>query len=236
MQPSQSIYHHDNQELHAYIAYPKNRDKPCPAVLVAHDWTGLSDFSCQKADMLAELGYIGFALDMFGNGKTGNTNDEKMALISPLMEDRHFLGERIQAAFDALVAQPMVDSNKIAAIGFCFGGLCVLDLARRGTPVQGVVSFHGLLNKPNFKRTNPIHAKILALHGYDDPMVKPEEVNVFCEEMTEAGVDWQVHQYGRTMHAFTNPKANDPSFGTVYDAVAERRSFQAMRDFFREIF
>lgn len=235
MQPSPLIYHHDNQELQGYISYPKKQSKPCPAVLVAHDWTGCNDFACEKADSLAEMGYIGFAIDMFGNGKTGNTNEEKMALISPLMEDRQLLGARIKAAFDTLDAMPEVDNSKIAAIGFCFGGLCVLDLARCGSHVQGVISFHGLLSKPDYKQNHSIYAKILVLHGYDDPMVKPPEVDAFCKEMTEAGVDWQVHQYGRTMHAFTNPIANDPVLGTVYNAVAERRSLQAMRNFLGEI-
>ncbi len=236
MQPSTLTYHHDDLELQGYISYPKNRSQPCPAVLVVHDWTGCNDFAREKADQLAEMGYIGFAIDMFGKGQNGHTNDEKKALITPLMEDRALLSARIETAFETLTAMPGVDITKIAAIGFCFGGLCVLDLARRGTDLKGVVSFHGLLNKPNYKTSSAISAKILVLHGYDDPMVKPDAVEAFCKEMTEAGADWQVHQYGHTTHAFTNPLAHDVALGTVYNAVAERRSLKAMKDFFAEIF
>lgn len=230
------VYHHGEQELHGYLALDKGETKPRPAVLVAHDWTGRNDFACQKALMLAEMGYVGFAIDMYGQGITGETNDEKIALMEPLISDRVLLAARIKMAFDVVAAMPEVDNNRIAAIGFCFGGLCVLDLARSGAKLKGVVSFHGLLNKPGHCSDKVIDSKILVLHGYDDPMVRPEDVTGFCQEMTEAKVDWQVHQYGHTKHGFTNPKANDPVLGTVYDTKAEARSFQAMTNFLDEIF
>jgi dienelactone hydrolase len=129
-----------------------------------------------------------------------------------------------------------VDDSKIAAMGFCFGGLCVLDLARTGVDIKGVVSFHGLLGALANAKGNKIKAKILALHGRDDPMGLPEQVLAFQEEMTLAGADWQFVTYGHTVHAFTNPVANDPGFGTVYQADADRRSWQAMQNFFAEIF
>ena len=143
--------------------------------------------------------------------------------------------DRIRAAFDALVAMSEVDSSRIAVIGFCFGGLCALDLARSGAEVKAVVSFHGLLNKPKEIANNPICAKILALHGYDDPMVSPDDVNAFCQEMTEENVDWQVNMYGQTQHAFTNPHAHDEQLGTIYNPTAERRAFQAMTNFLKEV-
>ena len=121
-------------------------------------------------------------------------------------------------------------------MGFCFGGLCVLDLARSGADVKGVISFHGLFNAPENLPNEPIKAKVLALHGQDDPMVPPEQVAALQKEMTNAGVDWQIHAYGNTMHAFTNPEANDPGFGTVYNAGADKRSWIAMKNFFEEIF
>ncbi|MFC3909085.1 dienelactone hydrolase family protein [Legionella dresdenensis] len=236
MHTANYTYRHDNQELHGFLAYEPGHGKPKPAVLVAHDWSGRNDFACQKAEMLARLGYVGFAIDMYGNGRTGNTTEEKMALMNPLGSDRALLRARILAAFDAVTAMPEVDKNRIAAIGFCFGGLCVLDLARSGADVKGVVSFHGLLAKPDNLPSRTIKSKVLVLHGYDDPMVKPEQVNQFCQEMTEANVDWQVHQYGHTQHAFTNPQAHDSQLGTIYNATAEHRSMQAMRNFLEEIF
>jgi dienelactone hydrolase len=235
MYTSNIIYHHDKVELQGFVAYDLKNNQPRGAVLVAHDWSGQNEFARQKAEMLAKMGYVGFALDMYGHGQTGNTPDEKMALMHPIIENRGLLRARMQAALDALIALPQVDKNRVGAIGFCFGGLCVLDLARSGANLRGVVSFHGVLNKPDHLPNETIRAKILALHGYDDPMVKPDAVNAFCKEMTEAKVDWQVHQYGLTQHAFTNPQAHDEKLGTIYNARAERRSLQAMTDFLEEV-
>lgn len=207
-----------------------------PLVLVAHDWTGCNEFAREKAKKLAALGYVGFALDLFGEGQCGTTKEEKSALIQPLMNNRALLRNRIQAGLKAAQNLPLANSQKMAAIGFCFGGLCVLDLARSGAPLRGVVSFHGLLNAPQNLANAKIQAKVLVLHGYDDPMVPPAEVNAFATEMTKSKVDWQIHMYGNTMHAFTNPEAHDPDFGTVYASNADHRSWQAMKDFFTEIF
>lgn len=229
-------YYHGDKALHGYLAAGDAADKPKPAVLIAHDWSGRNAFACHKADMLAAMGYIGFAIDMYGEARLGSTNEEKMALMQPLVSDRGLLRQRIRAAFDALKAMPEVDSQRIAAIGFCFGGLCVLDLARSGAGISGVVSFHGLLSSAKELPNEQIHAKILVLHGYDDPMVKPDDVNQFCQEMTLANVDWQVHQYGHTSHSFTNPEANDSGLGLIYNAVAERRSIQSMANFLQELF
>jgi dienelactone hydrolase len=182
------------------------------------------------------LGYVGFAVDMYGKGILGSGPEENARLMQPLMEDRAMLQKRMQAALHAVKSLPWVDDGKIAAIGFCFGGLCVLDLARTGAGIKGVVSFHGLLVAPGNTQGNAIKAKVLALHGHDDPMVPPEQVLAFEREMTEAGADWQLHTYGHTMHAFTNPAANNPDFGTVYQADADRRSWQAMQNFLAELF
>lgn len=221
--------------FYAYDETVGSRDKK-PLVLVAHDWSGCNDFAKEKAKKLASLGYVGFAIDMFGQGRNGKTKEEKSALIEPLLSQRSLLRQRIEAALAAGKTLPCVDPQKIAAIGFCFGGLCVLDLARAGADVCGVVSFHGLLNAPQSGVDAEIQAKVLALHGYDDPMVPPSQVQTFAAEMTQAKADWQIHMYGNTVHAFTNPEAHDPAFGTVYASLADHRSWQAMRDFFAEIF
>lgn len=234
MHSSNYIYHHGMQELHGFLAYDDSTDKPRPAVIVAHDWTGRNDFACHKAEVLAEMGYLGFALDMYGEGRLGSTDDEKKALMGPLAGDRALLRDRLQAAFDTVVAMPEVDSNRVAIIGFCFGGLCALDLARSGADLQGTVSFHGLLGKPDLK-PQLIKSKILVLHGYDDPMVKPDAVNAFCDEMTQARADWQLHMYGHVQHGFTNPKANDTKLGTLYNKTAAQRSWLAMANFLEEV-
>lgn len=236
MYTSNYLYHHGEQELHGFLAYDDKTDELRPAVLVVHDWTGRNDFACEKAEMLANMGYLGFAVDMYGLGRLGESTEEKMGLMGPLVNDRRMLRARIRAAFEAVAAMPEVDENRIAVIGFCFGGLCALDLARCGADLKGVVSFHGLLDKPTeLANHHDIKAKVLVLHGYDDPMVKPQQVNDFCQEMTVAKVDWQVHLYGNTQHAFANPQAHDRQLGTVYNATAERRALQAMTNFLQEV-
>ncbi len=227
-------YRDGNTILEGYFS-PGSSDAKKPVVMVVHDWSGKNEFACRKADQLTELGYAGFAIDMYGKGITGNTKEEKSALIQPLLADRKLLQSRLLAALDTARKLPGVDSKKIAAIGFCFGGLCALDLARSGADVTGVVSFHGLFNAPQPPFKNKIIAKVLTLHGYDDPMVTHKDIIAFGDEMTAAKVDWQLHMYGNTMHAFTNPQANDPAFGTVYNKLADARSWQAMKDFFKEI-
>lgn len=229
-------YQYEGVILKGYLAVKDDGILHKPVVLVSHDWSGRNEFACKKAEKLAELGYVGFALDMYGDAKVGQTMDEKRALMNPLMENRSLLQGRIQAAFDAVKVLSYVDSNKIAAIGFCFGGLCVLDLARTCKELWAAVSFHGSLTRPTNLPIEPIHSKILVLHGYEDPMVPLTEVAEFASEMKDAHADWQVHMYGQTMHAFTNPMAQDPSFGTVYNAKADARSWQAMLNFLDEAF
>ncbi len=236
MHNSNYIYHDGKQELHGFIAYDDEIKSSRPAVIVVHDWSGRNEFACQKANLLAKMGYVGFALDMYGHGRLGATIEEKEALMNPLGSNRSLLRDRINAAFNALISRPEVDKNRVAVIGFCFGGLCALDLARSGADIKGAVSFHGLLGKPDNLETKKIKAKVLALHGYDDPMVNPDAVNSFCQEMTEAGVDWQMHMYGHVQHGFTNPQAHDTNLGIMYNQIAEHRSWQAMTNFLQEIF
>jgi len=232
-------YHDGKTVLEGYYAEDTTdttKSGKKPLVLIAHDWTGRNEFACDKAKKLAELGYIGFALDMFGKGILGKNKEEKSALITPFVQDRSLLQQRITSALQTASNLANVDTQRIAAIGFCFGGLCVLDLARCDAPIKGVVSFHGLLNAPEKQTIKPFKAKVLALHGHDDPMVQPDQVLAFEKEMTTAKADWQVYVYGRTMHGFTNPEANDPGFGTVFNPLTTQRAWTAMRNFFAEIF
>jgi len=222
--------------LEAFFAFDDSFSDRRPAVLINHAWGGRDDFVAEKAKKIAALGYFGFAVDMYGKGVLGSSPEENAKLMQPLMDDRAMLQQRMKAALYAVRLLPWVDDSKIAAIGFCFGGLCSLDLARTGADLKGVVSFHGLLGAPDNTQGNAIKAKVLALHGHDDPMVSSEQVLAFEQEMTKAGADWQLHTYGNTMHAFTNPVANDPAFGTVYQSDADRRSWIAMKNFLSEVF
>lgn len=235
MHSEQYIYHDKDDALHGHISFHPDHSKK-PAVLVFHDWSGCNPFAMDMTRHLAELGYVGLAADIYGDGQTGETIEEKQALMMPFKTDRAKLNARIQAAFHAVSTHDAVDSSKVAAIGFCFGGLCALDLARTNTSLQGAVSFHGLLDRPESLPITPINTKILVLHGYDDPMVPPEQVQAFCGEMNEAKADWQVHMYGQTKHAFTNPLANDANLGTVFEPRARDRSFQSMENFLAELF
>ena len=222
--------------LEAFFAFDDALVGRRPAVLINHTWVGRDEFVSEKAIKLAELGYVGFAVDMYGKGVLGMSPEQNSALMQPFMEDRLLLQKRMQAALYAVRLLPWVDDHNIAAIGFCFGGLCVLDLARSGGDVKGVVSFHGLLGAPDNSLDKPIKAKVLALHGHDDPLATPEQVLAFEQEMTSAGVDWQLQCYGHTAHAFTNPLANDSDHGMVYRAQADSRSWLAMKNFLSEIF
>ena len=222
--------------LEAFFAFDDSLSGRRPAVLINHTWVGRDDFVAEKAVKLAELGYVGFAVDMYGKGVLGSSTEENAKLMQPFMDNRQMLQKRMHAALYAVKLLPWVDDRKIAAIGFCFGGLCSLDLARTGADLKGVVSFHGLLSASGNTQNNAFKAKILALHGHDDPMVPVEQVIAFEQEMTKAGADWQLHTYGHTMHAFTNPVANNPDFGTVYQPDADRRSWLAMENFLTEVF
>ncbi|TRW89959.1 dienelactone hydrolase family protein [Candidatus Methylobacter oryzae] len=229
-------YLDDDVVLEAFFAFDDAIPARRPAVLINHTWAGRDEFVAEKAKKLAALGYVGFAVDMYGKGVLGSGPEENMKLMQPFMDDRAMLQKRMKAALSAVKLMPWVDDTKIAAIGFCFGGLCSLDLARTGVDIKGVVSFHGLLSAPGNAQGNAIKAKILALHGRDDPLAPAEQVLAFEQEMTEAGADWQLHAYGHTMHAFTNPVANDPARGMLYQPDADRRSWIAMQNFLAEIF
>lgn len=229
-------YQDGEVDLQGYLAWDDAVEGKRPGVMIAHAWAGRSEFENGKAEELAKLGYVGFALDNFGKGILGRNTEENSTLIQPFLDDRTMLQGRLQIALDVLKGLDEVDASRVAAIGFCFGGLCVLDLARTGTDLAGVVSFHGLFGSPGNTAGNKIKAKVLALHGWDDPMAPPDQVVSLAEELSSMGADWQLHGYGNTMHAFTNPQANDPDFGTVYNPDADRRSWNAMQNFLSEIF
>ena len=227
---------HGPVQLDGQLIYQKGIQTPLPTVIVCHAWAGCDAFAQRAGERLAELGYAAFVADLYGEGRVGTSKEENAALMQPLIDDRTLLRDRLVTIYESLRSLEQVDAEKIAAIGYCFGGLCALDLARSGSPLLGFVSFHGLLAAPEGLPTEKISAKVLLLHGNLDPMVPTEQVLAVQKEMTEAGADWQMHMYGQTMHAFTNPQANDPDFGTVYSESADKRSWQSLVHFLEEVF
>ena len=216
---------------------PEEADGPLPVVIVCHAWDGLNDEVRDKSARLAAAGYIAFAMDVYGGGKTLSDMADLEPTLTPYMVDRGMLLERMQGALAAAKTIPGADVSRIGAMGYCFGGLAVLDLARAGgEDLKAVVSFHGGLEGNTLENPSTIDAKILGLHGEDDPLVPAEKVSAFKAEMTTKKADWQLVAYGHTVHAFTRPNANNPDFGSVYNAAADRRSWQAMLNFFAEVF
>ncbi len=208
-----------------------------PGVLIAHQWKGLMAYEKRRAEMLAGLGYVVFCADIYGKGVRADNPQDAARLATKYKDDRPLLRARANAAFDQLKTQPLVDARRTAAIGYCFGGTTVLELARSGADAAGVVSFHGGLNTPTPEDAKQIRGKVLALHGADDPYVPPTEVGAFEDEMRKARVDWQLVAYGGAVHSFTMKEAgNDNSKGAAYNEKADQRSWEAMKVFFAEIF
>lgn len=227
-------YTEGDDRFDAVIARP---DAPGlhPAVLICHAWAGRGEHEEDRAERLAELGYVGAAIDLYGVGKRGTDKASCAALMRTLTEDPPLLRRRLTAAYQAVRILDGVDPERMGAIGFCFGGLCAILSARMGLELRGVVSFHGLL-KIGEQLDARVRARILVLHGQDDPMVPAEDIAAFATEMQRVHAEWQLHAYPGVVHAFTNPKAADPGFGTVYDAEADRRSWNEMREFFAQVF
>ena len=239
MHAASETYRIGSDEFEGYLAFDGASASRRPGVLVFHQWSGCSPFEREKADWLAGLGYAALAVDMYGKGKRGSNPQENGALMTPLVNDRALLRRRAEAAVVHLRSLSMVDGDRIGAIGFCFGGLCALDVARAGTEgVRGVVSMHGLLGAPGEGLSRPatMNARVLALHGWNDPMARPEAACAFAREMHDHGADWQLHAFGGCGHAFTNPAAQDAKGGMQYSPLADARSFAMTKDFLAEVF
>lgn len=221
----------------AFVAHDDARGARRPCVLIAHSWAGQSDAERAKAEEFARMGYVGIAIDVYGKGIRGSHDADNSALMEPFLADRAMLRRRLLAAVEAVRAHPMVDPHRIAAIGYCFGGLCVLDLARSAIPdIKGVVSIHGIFPPPGLGEQPPISAKVLILHGWDDPFARPAAVLGLTQELTAAKADWQLHAYGHALHAFTHAQAAAPERGLLYNAAAAQRSWLATRNFLEEVF
>lgn len=230
-------YRHGNTVLEGLLAYDSARTGKRPGVLIVHQWKGLGAYEKKRAEMLAGLGYTVFALDMYGKGVRADNPKDASALAAKYKDDRALMRDRARAGLDVLKKNARTDSERVAAIGYCFGGTTVLELARSGADIDGVVSFHGGLGTPKPQDALNIRAKVLALHGADDPFVPPAEVMGFEDEMRQAKTDWQLVSYGGAVHSFTDAGAGtDNSKGAAYNEKADHRSWTAMRNFFDELF
>ena len=229
-------YSIDGETFEGLFVSDNSKQGKRPTVLVFHAWEGRSEDQEKFAKRLTEWGYNAFAVDLFGKGKTGKTPEECQALMLPLVKDRGLLRKRLLNIPEVVQNQPEVDAAKIAAIGFCFGGLCAIDLARAGADVKGVASFHGILAAPGLPIANPVRAKVIAFHGWDDPMAPPEQALAFAKELTEANVDWQLHAFGGTKHAFMNEGANNPQLGLLYSPKAAARAWNLLELFLADSF
>lgn len=237
---SESVgYGNDSAKLTGFVAYDSASDAKRPVVLVVHEWWGLNDYVKSRVKQLAELGYLAIAVDMYGDGKMGNNPEEAGKLAMPFYQNPVLAKSRFDAALTKIKTYSQADTSKIAAIGYCFGGGMVLNVARMGEPLNGVVSFHGsLLGTPADK--NLLKAKILVCHGADDQFVKPEEVAAFKKQMDSIGADYTFKQYAGATHAFSNPAATEWGqkfkIPIAYNAAADTASWAEMKDFFGKIF
>ena len=223
--------------LEGYLAYDTSGPAKKPGILVVHEWNGINPHTRQAAEKLAAWGYVAFAPDIYGKGVRPATPDLAKAESSKYGGNRPLLRARVQAGLDELRKQPNVDSARIAAIGFCFGGMTDLELARSGADVKGVATFHGILATPTPEDAKNVKAKVLVLHGADDPFVPDAQVKAFEDEMRAGGVDWVLVKYSKTVHAFTNPAhGTDPGKPVAYNPTSDRRSWEALKAFLDELF
>ena len=228
-------YRHENIGFEAMLVAEAGA-VPRPAVILFPTIMGRSDLELGFARRLAELGYAGIVADLYGVENIGRSREECRGLMNALLADRPLLQNRLVKLLETVRGQAEVDAARVAAIGYCFGGLCALDLARTGADIRGVASFHGLFTPPGNLGGTPIRAGVIAFHGWDDPMVPPAEVEALGRELSEAGADWQIHAYGGTMHGFTNPAANAPENGLAFNEVAAARSWRSLEGFLEECF
>jgi dienelactone hydrolase len=230
-------YRHDGKTLEGFLAYDSALEGRRPGVLVIHEWRGLNDYARGRAKRLAGMGYVAFALDMYGKGVLAETSEEAAALAGQFYGDRALMRERAKAGLDILIDQEVTDTDRLAVIGFCFGGTTSLELAMTGADLDGVVAFHAGLTLPDTSGLNDITGSVLILHGGKDPHVPEEDLVNLWQAMEAAGVEYQINIYGGAVHSFTNPDSGtDPSRGAAYDETTAARSWAEMQGLFQEIF
>lgn len=230
-------YKQDTASLEGLMVYDASAKGKLPGIVLVPDWMGMTDLARQYGERVAKLGYVVLVADIYGKNVRPKDMKEASALSGQYKNDRPLMQARAKAALDQLLKSPRVETARIAAMGFCFGGGVALELARSGANLNGVVSFHGNLDTPHPEMAKNIKGKVLVLHGADDPFVTQDQVKAFQDEMRAAKADWALVQYGNAVHGFTNPNAgSDNSKGMAYNPEAANRAFIAMQDFYQEIF
>ncbi|MDP4173420.1 MAG: dienelactone hydrolase family protein [Bacteroidota bacterium] len=230
-------YNVDGKTYQGYLAYDDAIKEKRPGILIVHEWWGVNDYPKKRAEQIAQLGYIAFAADMYGKGIVAKSPDEAGKLAGTVRKDPSQMRKLINAALQLLKENPKVDPSNVAAMGYCFGGTVALELARSGADIKGVCTFHATLDTKAPEDAKNIKAKILVCTGADDKAVPPEQRQAFQKEMDAAGVDWEMNIYSGAVHSFTNPASgNDPSKGVAYNEKADKRSWEAMKAFYSEIF
>ena len=217
------------------VLVSRRDDQRRPAVILFPTVMGVSDLEIGFGQELVHLGYTAFVADMFGKRLRGAPRETMVAEMNRLKADRARMRRMVTAVLDQVRGLEAVEAHALAAAGYCFGGMCALDLARSGAGIAGAASFHGLFD-PSGLDPQPITAKVIAFHGWDDPLAPPDKVVALGKELTEAGADWQIHAYGHTAHGFTNPKADGSIPGVVFNPVAADRSWTAFVNFLEELF
>lgn len=234
---TKKIEYEDNDLTYeGVLAFDESSKTKLPIVMIAHAFGGQSKFEENKAIELAKLGYVGFAIDIYGKGVRAKSPEDAQQLMDKLNSDRNLLLERMKTSLKTAKSIDIADKSKIGGIGFCFGGKCVLDLARSGEKLNGIVSFHGVYDSPKRTEENKIETPILILHGWDDPLAKPNDVLELAQELTNKNAEWELNAYGHTGHAFTNPNARFPEKGLLYNKVSDKKSWNRMVEFFKNKF
>ncbi len=233
-------YYSNGLKMKGYLVYDASIEGKRPGILVVHEWWGHNQYVRKRAEMLAGLGYTAFALDLYGDGKLANHPNDANTFASEVMSNMETAKERFQAAYDILNESENVEAGQIGAIGYCFGGGVVLNMARLGVDLKGVVSFHGSLTTDNPAELNKVKSEILVCNGEADSFITKEDIINFNEEMKNAGVDYNFINYPNALHAFTNPEAdvNAQKFGLkiAYNKEADEKSWIDMQDFFKRVF
>lgn len=230
------VFDHAGKRYRPVMIWDDDDTEPRPLVAVCGTILGRNEFAIERARTLQAMGYVGIALDIYGDGYATDDHEAARPFMMKLLEDRKELRQRLSASVEFAARQPVVDSMKLAVIGFCFGGLCALDVARTRDDVSAVASFHGLLTAPPRTIATPINAKVLVLHGTEDPLVPPAQVDALREELSSRGTDWQIHIYGSTYHSFAVPGAHAPERGLMYNEHAATRAWQALDNLLNETF
>lgn len=228
-------YKDGDTTLEGVIVYDDSVKTKRPGILIVHQWMGLSGYEKKRAEMLAQLGYVAFCADIYGKGVRPTTVPEAGAQAGKFKGDRTLLRSRVNAGLATIKKSELVDTKHVAAIGYCFGGTTVIELARSGAELSGVVSFHGGLDSPKPEDGKNIKCKVLACHGADDPFVPAKDLAAFQDEMKNSGADWQLIQYGGAVHSFTDWGATGVMKGAQYNEKADKRSWENMKQFFGEV-